>query len=50
MKVGFITFYMSLSVNYLDLKPYMTELTHLIAQELDVNFSEVFWFKNNNPS
>ncbi|KAM3344149.1 aspartic proteinase 36 isoform X1 [Capsicum galapagoense] len=41
IKVGFITFYMSLSVNYLDLKPYMTELTHLIAQELDVNFSEV---------
>ncbi|XP_049401186.1 aspartic proteinase 36-like isoform X1 [Solanum stenotomum] len=41
IKVGFITFYMSLSVNYLDLKPHMTELTHLIAQELDINFSQV---------
>ncbi|XP_049364078.1 aspartic proteinase 36-like isoform X2 [Solanum verrucosum] len=41
IKVGFITFYMSLSMNYLDLKPHMTELTHLIAQELDINFSQV---------
>ncbi|WMV50509.1 hypothetical protein MTR67_043894 [Solanum verrucosum] len=41
IKVGFITFYMSLSMNYLDLKPHMTELTHLIAQELDINFSQL---------
>ncbi|XP_015056415.1 aspartic proteinase CDR1-like isoform X2 [Solanum pennellii] len=41
IKVGFITFYMSLSVNHLDLNPHMTELTHLIAQELDINFSQV---------
>ncbi|XP_075096687.1 aspartic proteinase 36 isoform X1 [Nicotiana tabacum] len=41
IKVGFITFYMSLSVNYSDLKPRITELTHLIAQELDVNISQV---------
>ncbi|XP_060208866.1 aspartic proteinase 36-like isoform X1 [Lycium barbarum] len=39
--VGFITFYMSLSVNYSGLKSQMTELTHLIAQELDINFSQV---------
>lgn len=41
IKVGFITFSMSLSVNYSDLKPRMTELTYLIAQELDINFSQV---------
>lgn len=41
---------MSVSVNYSDLKPHMTELTHLIAQELDINFSQVFFFENNNFS
>lgn len=41
---------MSLSVNHLDLNPHMTELTHLIAQELDINFSQVFWFENDNFS
>ncbi|XP_055807257.1 aspartic proteinase 36-like isoform X2 [Solanum dulcamara] len=41
IKVGCITFYMSVSVNYSDLKPHMTELTHLIAQELVINFSQV---------
>ncbi|CAN4087033.1 unnamed protein product [Withania somnifera] len=41
IKVGFITFYMSLSVNYSVSKPRMTELTYLIAQELDINFSQV---------
>ncbi|KAK4364389.1 hypothetical protein RND71_015747 [Anisodus tanguticus] len=40
IKVGFITFFMSLSVNYSGLKPRMTELTHLIAHELDINFSQ----------
>ncbi|XP_052195706.1 aspartic proteinase 36-like [Diospyros lotus] len=40
-QVGLITFYMLLSVKYTDLKPHMKELAHLIAQELDVNSSQV---------
>ncbi|KAF7136394.1 hypothetical protein RHSIM_Rhsim08G0096600 [Rhododendron simsii] len=40
-QVGLVTFYMSLSVKYSDLKPHMTELAQFIAQELDVNASQV---------
>uniref|UniRef100_A0A5B6YW79 Putative aspartic proteinase-like protein 2 n=1 Tax=Davidia involucrata TaxID=16924 RepID=A0A5B6YW79_DAVIN len=41
LQVGLITFYMLLSVKYLDLKPHVTELAQFIAQELDVNTSQV---------
>ncbi|KAG5535552.1 hypothetical protein RHGRI_023349 [Rhododendron griersonianum] len=40
-QVGLVTFYMSLSIKYSDLKPRMTELAQFIAQELDVNASQV---------
>ncbi|KAF8017340.1 hypothetical protein BT93_H2508 [Corymbia citriodora subsp. variegata] len=41
IQVGQITFDMSLSINYSDLKPHITELTEFIAHELDVNVSQV---------
>ncbi|OIT33111.1 PREDICTED: aspartic proteinase-like protein 2 [Nicotiana attenuata] len=41
IKVGLITFYLSLSVNCSELKPRIPELAHFIAQELDVNVSQV---------
>ncbi|XP_059643991.1 aspartic proteinase 36-like isoform X2 [Cornus florida] len=41
LQVGFITFNMLLNVKYLDLKPHVTELAQFIAQELDVNASQV---------
>ncbi|KAI8018936.1 Aspartic proteinase-like protein 2 [Camellia lanceoleosa] len=40
-QVGLITFYMSLSVKYPDLKPHITELAQIIAQDLDLNTSQV---------
>ncbi|CAI9102275.1 OLC1v1000516C2 [Oldenlandia corymbosa var. corymbosa] len=41
VKAGQVTFYMSLSVNYSDLKPHIPELEQLIAKELDINGSQV---------
>lgn len=41
IQIGQITFEMSLSVNYSDLEPHVTELTEFIAHELDVNVSQV---------
>ncbi|KAL2488159.1 Eukaryotic aspartyl protease family protein [Forsythia ovata] len=41
IKIGLITFYMSLSVKYSDLKPHISELTEFIAKELAVNVSQV---------
>lgn len=41
IQIGQITFDMSLSVNYSDLEPHVTELTEFIAHELDVNVSQV---------
>ncbi|KAA8522620.1 hypothetical protein F0562_013019 [Nyssa sinensis] len=41
LQVGLITFYISLSVNYSDLKPHITELAQFIAWELDVDISQV---------
>ncbi|KAF5945994.1 hypothetical protein HYC85_016222 [Camellia sinensis] len=40
-QVGLITFYMSLSVKYPDLKPHITELAQVIAQDFDLNTSQV---------
>ncbi|CAL5326184.1 unnamed protein product [Camellia sinensis] len=40
-QVGLITVYMSLSVKYPDLKPHITELAQFIAQDLDLNTSQV---------
>ncbi|XP_010271625.1 PREDICTED: aspartic proteinase PCS1-like isoform X2 [Nelumbo nucifera] len=40
-QVGLIMFDMSLSVNYSDLAPHITELAEFIAHELDVNTSQV---------
>ncbi|KAL7224157.1 hypothetical protein ACSBR1_025589 [Camellia fascicularis] len=40
-QVGLITFYMSLSIKYPDLKPHITELAQFIAQDLDLNTSQV---------
>lgn len=40
-EIGLVTFYMSLSIKYSDLKPHVTELAQFIAQELDVNASQV---------
>ncbi|XP_059659326.1 aspartic proteinase 36-like [Cornus florida] len=40
-QVGLITFFMLLNAKYSDLKPHITELPQLIAQELDVNTSQV---------
>ncbi|KAM3290531.1 aspartic proteinase 36 isoform X1 [Capsicum chacoense] len=41
VKIGIVTFYLLLSVNYLELKTRIPELAHLIAQELDINDSQV---------
>lgn len=41
IKIGLVTFYLSLSVNYSELKLRIPELAHLIAQELDANVSQV---------
>ncbi|XP_030538914.1 aspartic proteinase 36-like [Rhodamnia argentea] len=41
IQIGQITFDVSLSVNYSDLKPHITELTEFIAHELAVNVSQV---------
>lgn len=40
-RVGLITFYVSLSVNYSVLKPHISELTKSIAKELNVDISQV---------
>lgn len=40
-KVGRITFFMLLTVNYTELKPHISELAHIIAKDLDVNSSQV---------
>lgn len=40
-QIGVIKFDMSLSLNYSQLKPHMTELTDFIAHELEVNSSQV---------
>ncbi|KAI7744986.1 hypothetical protein M8C21_003888, partial [Ambrosia artemisiifolia] len=40
-KVGSIIFYMSLNVKYYKLEPHITELTQLIALELNVDSSQV---------
>ncbi|KAK9670310.1 hypothetical protein RND81_13G193200 [Saponaria officinalis] len=39
--VGYITFNISLSINFLDLKPHVSELSDSIAKELGVNVSQV---------
>lgn len=44
-KVGRITFFMLLTVNYTELKPHMLELAHIIAKDLDVNSSQVHQYK-----
>ncbi|KAK2650037.1 hypothetical protein Ddye_017526 [Dipteronia dyeriana] len=41
VQIGQITFQMSLSINISDLKPHIPELSEFIAQELDVNTSQV---------
>ncbi|CAN4108700.1 unnamed protein product [Withania somnifera] len=41
VKIGLIKFYLSLSVNFAELKPRIPELAHVIAQELDINVSQV---------
>ncbi|KAL3538034.1 hypothetical protein ACH5RR_001400 [Cinchona calisaya] len=41
VRAGLITFYMSLSTNFSDLKPHIPKLAQLIAKELDVNASQV---------
>lgn len=41
IKVGVITFYMSLNVKYSDLEPSITHLVQYMARELDVNASQV---------
>ncbi|ONK72266.1 uncharacterized protein A4U43_C04F17560 [Asparagus officinalis] len=41
LQIGLITFDMSLSMKYPDLKPHINELTELIAHELEVNGSQV---------
>lgn len=40
-KLGLISFYMLLSIDYSELKPRVPELAHFIAQEFDVNISQV---------
>ncbi|KAB2626527.1 aspartic proteinase nepenthesin-1-like [Pyrus ussuriensis x Pyrus communis] len=52
-EVGKITFGMSLNISYSDLKPHITELAEYIAQELEVNTSQVHLLKfttNGNDS
>ncbi|KAM1529576.1 hypothetical protein ACFX1Z_018767 [Malus domestica] len=44
-KIGKITFDMSLNISYSDLKPHITELAEFIAQELEVNTSQVHLLK-----
>ncbi|KAK9284849.1 hypothetical protein L1049_024029 [Liquidambar formosana] len=41
LQVGLITFDMSLSIKYSDLKPHISELSDFIAHELEVNTSQV---------
>ncbi|KAL6565438.1 hypothetical protein OROHE_004493 [Orobanche hederae] len=41
IKIGLITFYMLLNVTYPELKPQISELAQFIANELDVNASQV---------
>nr|XP_016451006.1 PREDICTED: aspartic proteinase-like protein 2 isoform X2 [Nicotiana tabacum] len=41
IKIGLVSFDMSLSVDYSALKPRVPELAHFIAQELEVNVSQV---------
>ncbi|KAJ0098007.1 hypothetical protein Patl1_28585 [Pistacia atlantica] len=41
LRIGQITFDMSLSINYSNLEPHIPELTEFIAHELDVNTSQV---------
>ncbi|XP_050365303.1 aspartic proteinase 36-like [Argentina anserina] len=41
LQIGHITFDISLNISYLDLKPHITELSEFIAQELDVDTSQV---------
>ncbi|KAM5576706.1 aspartic proteinase 36-like [Rosa sericea] len=41
LQIGHITFDMSLNISYSDLKPHITELGEFIAQELDINTSQV---------
>ncbi|KAL3349546.1 hypothetical protein AABB24_022582 [Solanum stoloniferum] len=41
IEIGLVTFYLSLSVNFSELKLRIPELAHSIAQELDVNVSQV---------
>lgn len=45
LQIGHITFEMSLNISYSDLKPRITELGEFIAQELDVNTSQVSLMK-----
>lgn len=47
-KVGRITFYLSVNVTYSNLKPYMKELTQVMAKELEINVSQVqlIYFKS----
>lgn len=52
LQIGRITFDMFFSINYSDLRPHIRELADSIAQELDVNTSQVhllnFMSKGNN--
>ncbi|XP_057964422.1 aspartic proteinase 36-like [Malania oleifera] len=52
LQVGLITFNMSLSIKYSDLRPHITELAGFIARDLDVNIAQVrlldFTTKGNN--
>ncbi|KAI5325251.1 hypothetical protein L3X38_034325 [Prunus dulcis] len=41
LQIGKITFDMSLNISYSDLKPHITELAEFIAQELEVNTSQL---------
>ncbi|KAL5707000.1 hypothetical protein ACHQM5_025101 [Ranunculus cassubicifolius] len=41
VEIGIITFDMTLSMKYSDLKPHINELTELISKELDVNNSQI---------
>lgn len=41
LQIGRITFDMFFSINYSDLRPHIRELADSIAQELDVNTSQV---------
>ena len=41
LQVGLITFDISFSVNYSNIKPNFTELAEFIAHELEINASQV---------